>query len=72
MKKLIYWALAIYVLYGIGMAWYLLVVADISIPPQWKGTSADPATFLTPKELELSGEYSRWKDLLFFLSIPYE
>ncbi|EZP78722.1 Zn-dependent protease with chaperone function [Parageobacillus genomosp. 1] len=72
MKKLVYWALAVYVLYGIGMAWYLLVVADISIPPQWKGTSADPATFLTPKELKLSEEYSRWKDLLFFLSVPYE
>jgi STE24 endopeptidase len=72
MKKLVYWALAVYVLYGIGMAWYLLVAADISIPPQWKGTGADPATFLTPKEIELSGEYSRWKDLLFFLSIPYE
>jgi CAAX prenyl protease N-terminal, five membrane helices len=70
-EKVVRWILFVYVLYGIGMAWYLFV-ADTSIPPEWKGTSADPSTFLTPKEQMLSEEYSRWKDLLFFLAVPYE
>jgi STE24 endopeptidase len=72
MKKAVRWMLFVYVLYGIGMAWYLFFVADTSIPPEWKGTSADPATFLTPREQMLSEEYSKWKDLLFFLAVPYE
>ncbi|KYD32782.1 M48 family metallopeptidase [Parageobacillus toebii] len=72
MKKAVRWILFGYVLYGIGMAWYLFFAADTSIPPEWKGTSADPATFLTPREQMLSEEYSKWKDLLFFLAVPYE
>ncbi|MBA2874836.1 M48 family metallopeptidase [Thermaerobacillus caldiproteolyticus] len=72
MKKIIGWAVAIYVLYCVGMAWYLFSFADTSIPPEWKGTSADPATFLTPREQLLSEQYSQLKNFLFFVSVPYD
>lgn len=54
------------------MAWYLFVAADAIIPAEYKGTSADPATFMTDKEIELSHEFSRIKQYLYFLSIPLE
>ncbi len=72
MKKIMGWAIVIYILYCVGMLWYLFWFADTSIPSEWKGTSADPATFLTPREQLLSEHYSQLKNLLFFLSIPYD
>lgn len=54
------------------MAWYLFSFADSSIPAEWKGTTADPATFLTPREQVLSEQYSQWKNFLFFVSVPYD
>ncbi|KAB7705048.1 M48 family metalloprotease [Bacillus aerolatus] len=42
------------------------------IPEIYKGTSADPAVFLSEKELILSEEYSTIKNFLFFLSVPFE
>jgi Zn-dependent protease with chaperone function len=71
-KKIMGWAIVIYVLYCLGMVWYLFWFADTSIPSEWKGTSADPATFLTQREQLLSEQYSQLKNVLFFLSIPYD
>ena len=45
------------------------------IPPYlkvYKGSSADPATFMNNKEIMLSEDFSKIKNLLFFLSTPYE
>ncbi|WP_027409005.1 M48 family metallopeptidase [Anoxybacteroides tepidamans] len=72
MKKIIRWSVIIYALYCIGIAFYLFVLAHSSIPSAWKGTSADPATFLTPRELLLSEHYSQLKNFLYFISLPYE
>jgi STE24 endopeptidase len=72
MRKLINWSVGIYFIYVLLMIWYLFYFADTSIPKEFKGTSADPATFLTPRELMLSEQYSQMKNLLFFLAIPYD
>ncbi|ANB60729.1 M48 family metallopeptidase [Anoxybacteroides amylolyticum] len=72
MKKMVRWALGGYIVYCIGIIGYFFLFAHPSIPSQWKGTAADPATFLTPNEQLLSEQYSRWKNVLFFLSIPYD
>ncbi|MBS4198578.1 M48 family metallopeptidase [Bacillus sp. FJAT-49732] len=65
-------AIIAYLLFGIAIFLYLFYWADTSIPEALKGTSADPATFLNGRELELSEEYSRIRNLMFFLATPYE
>jgi STE24 endopeptidase len=72
MRKLISWSVGIYLIYVLFIIWYLFYFADTSIPKEFKGTSADPATFLTPREWMLSEQYSQMKNLLFFLAIPYD
>lgn len=61
-----------YCLYGLFFYWYLFYFADTSLPFEYQGTSADPATFLNGRELMLSEEYSKIRNLLFFLSTPFE
>ncbi len=51
---------------------YLFYLADTSIPEMLQGTKADPTTFLNSRELMLSEEYSRIRNLIFFLATPYE
>ncbi|MCJ8005952.1 M48 family metallopeptidase [Lederbergia wuyishanensis] len=65
-------AVIAYLLFGIAIFLYLFYWADTSIPEAVKGTSADPATFLNGREMELSEEYSRIRNLMFFLATPYE
>ncbi|WP_445662255.1 M48 family metallopeptidase [Bacillus sp. FSL W8-0116] len=72
LKKWGLWAIAAYLLFGLCIYYYLFVFANSSVPDIYKGTSADPATFLKSRELVLSEEYSKIRDLLFFLSTPYE
>ncbi|KHF27211.1 hypothetical protein LR68_03961 [Anoxybacillus sp. BCO1] len=72
MRKIAFWTLFLYAIYALFFAFYLFQWTDSSIPPQYKGTSADPATFLTKKELMLTEQFSEVKNFLFFLSIPYE
>ncbi|WP_240371523.1 M48 family metallopeptidase [Anoxybacteroides rupiense] len=72
MKKMIYWSVLIYVLYCAGIALYLFWFSDASIPTEWRGTSADPSSFLTSGEQHLSERYSDLKNFLYFASIPYD
>lgn len=72
MRKIAGWSVIIYLLYGLFITWYLFNGTDPSVPGEFKGTNADPNTFLDSRELMLSNEYSQIKNLLFFLSIPYE
>ncbi len=71
-KKLAFRAIIVYVLFGLAMYLYLFYLANTSIPAQFKGTSGDPATFLTQKDFILSEEFSNIRNLLFFLSTPYK
>lgn len=59
-------AVVAYVLFGIAMYAYLFYLADTSLPDALLGTKADPATFLSSRELMLSEEYSRIRNLMFF------
>lgn len=61
-----------YILYGLIIYWYLFYFADSSLPFEYEGSKADPATFLNGRELMLSEEYSKIRNLLFFLSTPLE
>lgn len=61
-----------YTLYGLFFYWYLFYFADTSLPFEYEGSKADPATFLNGRELMLSEEYSKIRNLLFFLSTPFE
>lgn len=71
-RKMGFFAVLAYVLYGFIIYWYLFYLADASLPFEFQGSSADPATFLNSRELMLSEEYSQIRNLLFFLSTPLE
>lgn len=71
-RKMGVYAVLAYCLYGLFFYWYLFHFADTRLPFEYEGSKADPATFLNARELMLSEEYSKIKNLLFFLSTPFE
>ncbi|MCP3742549.1 M48 family metallopeptidase [Rossellomorea sp. BNER] len=71
-RKWAFRAVFAYLLFGLVMYVYLYFLADSSVPESLKGSSADPETFMNSRELLLSEEYSNIRNLLFFLSTPYE
>ncbi|CAG9612933.1 Protease HtpX [Bacillus rhizoplanae] len=72
MRKVMRWTLFLYALFALFIYWYLFGWNHEMIPEAYKGTSADPATFMNAKELMLSQDYSRVKNLLFFLATPLQ
>ncbi|MEK4148968.1 M48 family metallopeptidase [Robertmurraya sp. FSL W8-0741] len=71
-RKIGLYGIIAYILYGLFFYWYLFYFADTSLPFEYEGSKADPATFLNGRELMLSEEYSKIRNLLFFLSTPFE
>ncbi len=71
-RKMGVYAVLAFCLYGFFFYWYLFYGASPKLPFEYEGTKADPATFLNGRELMLSEEYSKIKNLLFFLSTPFE
>lgn len=71
-RKMGFYGVVAYVLYGFAVYWYLFYFADSNLPFEFEGSRADPATFLNGRELMLSEEYSKVRNLLFFLSTPFE
>lgn len=71
-RKMAFYSVLSYILYGFAMYWYIFYFADTSLPFELEGSRADPATFLNSRELMLSEEYSKIRNLLFFLSTPFE
>lgn len=71
-RKIGIYGILAYCLYGLFFYWYLFYFADSSLPFEYEGSRADPATFLNGRELSLSEEYSKIRNLLFFLSTPFE
>ena len=57
--------------YIIGITVYLLI-SPSSLPMDWKGTAADPATFMTPEQLNQSFSYSRIRNIISFINGPLE
>ena len=72
MRKVMSWTLFLYALFALFIYWYLFGWNHEIIPETYKGTNADPATFMNARELTLSQDYSRVKDLLFFLATPLQ
>lgn len=58
--------------YAAAIGIYLWYASGHAVPEAYKGTAADPATFLTPQQLAQSQTYSAAGNLLFFLSFPWE
>lgn len=71
-RKIGIYGIIAYIIYGLFFYWYLFYFADSSLPFEYEGSKADPATFLNGRELMLSEEYSKIRNLLFFLSTPFE
>ena len=71
-RKIGMYGVLAYFLYGLFFYLYLFYFADTSLPFEYKGTQADPATFLSGRELMLTEEYSMIRNLLFFLATPFE
>lgn len=72
MKRQAWIALISYMVFGICMYVYLFYLVDTSVPEHLRGSIVDPHTFLSTKELQLTEQYSTIRNLLFFLSTPYE
>ncbi|MHC0036768.1 M48 family metallopeptidase [Pseudoneobacillus sp. C159] len=71
-RKMGVYAVLAYTLYGLFFYWYLFYFVNTSLPFEYQGSQADPTTFLNGRELMLSEEYSKTRNLLFFLSTPLE
>jgi STE24 endopeptidase len=72
MRKIIGWSITAYLIFAAFIIWYILYGAETSIPAQYIGTAADPSTFMNARELQLSEEYSNIRNIMFFLSTPFE
>ncbi|MEH7481380.1 M48 family metallopeptidase [Neobacillus drentensis] len=71
-RKMGVYAVMGYILYGLFFYWYLFRFANTNLPFEFEGSKGDPTTFLNGRELMLSEEYSKIRNLLFFLSTPFE
>jgi STE24 endopeptidase len=71
-RKIGLYGILAYFLYGLFFYWYLFYFADTSLPFEYQGTHADPATFLNGRELILTEDYSKIRNLLYFLATPFE
>lgn len=72
LKKVAFGFIVCYVVYGLAMGWYLFFGAHTGVPPQFRGTPADPHLFMPANRLSLTHHYSRVQDWLYFLSTPME
>lgn len=72
MRKFVGWSAIAFLVYTAVICVYLFYMNDTSIPPHLKGSSVDPETFMTQREVMLSEEFSQIRNLLFFISSPYE
>jgi STE24 endopeptidase len=59
-------------LYGSVIGLYVYCTRGNAVPPDLRGTAADPRTFLSPQRLADSETYSAWRNWLFFIGYPWE
>lgn len=72
MKKFGMTVVLVYVLYALVMYFYIFHGSGGGVPESLKGTVADPGTFMTERELILSGEYSQIRNYIFFIMTPLQ
>ncbi len=71
-RKLGFYAVLAYIIYGFLVYFYLYHLADTALSFEYQGSAADPSTFMNAREWALSEEYSKIRNLLFFLITPLE
>ncbi|MFN7251719.1 MAG: M48 family metallopeptidase [Anaerobacillus sp.] len=71
MKKVFFGVLMIYLLYAVVISSYLFF-ADTQLAPEYIGTEADPKTFMNEEQLNLSKEFSKWGNVIYFIYAPLE
>lgn len=62
----------LFVLYAVAIGLYLWLASIDPIPKLFKGSAADPATFLTETQLQQSVIYSALRNWIFFVRYPWE
>ncbi|WP_299091894.1 M48 family metallopeptidase [uncultured Metabacillus sp.] len=72
MRKWLTRSIVLYFLYAFIVYWYLFIFSQSGVPAPYEGTSADPATFMSGRELILSEEYSTIRNFLYFVTMPFE
>lgn len=72
MRKWLTASVLLYFLYGLFIYWYLFYLTDNTVPSVYEGTAVDPNTFMNERELILTEDYSKIKNLLFFIGVPLE
>ncbi|MBO1511705.1 M48 family metallopeptidase [Metabacillus bambusae] len=72
MRKWLTGSIFLYFLYGLFVYWYLFFFSGTGVPAPYEGSSADPSTFMSGRELLLSQEYSTIKNFLYFVTVPFE
>ncbi|MFV9511364.1 M48 family metallopeptidase [Tepidibacillus sp. LV47] len=71
MKKFYGMITILFVIYGFIMSYYLFQTKQ-ALPSAYVGSPADPSTFMTSQQLQTATIYSRIKDFLFFMGVPWE
>ncbi|WP_409370483.1 M48 family metallopeptidase [Lysinibacillus sp. 38-6] len=71
-KKMGIVALLLFGAYVLCMYWYIFHSGGGTLPRAFQGTAADPVMFMSEKELNLSIEYSKIRNFLFFVVTPFE
>jgi Zn-dependent protease with chaperone function len=61
-----------FAVYAAAMGVYLYLTRGNGVPEAYRGTPADPATFMNGEELRISESYPAWRNWLFFLLSPLE
>ncbi|TVY01919.1 M48 family metallopeptidase [Paenibacillus cremeus] len=64
--------LMLFAAYALFIALYVIIVPSSIIPQAYRGTAADPATFLTAAQLQQSETLAAARNAIFFLSYPWE
>lgn len=64
--------LVFYVVYATGISLYLFNLEPGFVPEQYRGTAADPATFMSQEEIQEAHHLSLVKNISFFLLLPFD
>ncbi|MFG6146995.1 M48 family metallopeptidase [Halobacillus sp. B23F22_1] len=71
-KRLVLSTLVLFPVYVLFFYLYLFHWTSPDVPQAYKGSAADPVTFMTAQEMALSQEYSQYRNLLYFIGLPFE
>ncbi|WP_431802566.1 M48 family metallopeptidase [Halobacillus andaensis] len=71
-KRLVLTTIMLFPIYVLFVYLYLFHWTSPGVPEAYRGSAADPVTFMSAQEIALSQEYSRYRNLLYFIGLPFE